>query len=121
MDGLKFFTRANIHHSEIRISLEHQGQFLRADEDCRVLFMARLDVSQNFFDIQIAIAFADPGQCFLRLKGATAAAPDVIVPEQSALRAGASLKHLTHRGGRTNHAAKNFWISFNTSTKRSIS
>src|SRR5205807_8552385 len=96
-------------------------------EEFCILLMAGFDVLDNFIHLQVAVPPTELFQRFVRLEPAIAAPTDVIAAEQGPLRARECLDHFAHRRLRPNGFSsrhltpKNFWISPNTSTKRSIS
>src|SRR3954469_17235943 len=126
MDRFKFFTRANIHQPDRRILLEPISQFPGCDKNPGILFMTGLEVLKHFIHVETAVPLTNPGERFLRLKAATAAAADMVATEEGPLRTGINLEDFAHGGLRVNflggnHEPKNFWISVRTSTNRSIS
>ena len=95
---LKFLTRTDVHHANVRPVAAPLGQVARLDQNAGILLVALANLFQHVGDGEIAIALANPGQCFLRLKPATAAPPDVVLAKQRPLCAGKNLQHRLHRG-----------------------
>src|SRR3954462_14268272 len=127
MHGFKFFARAHIHQEHRSIAFDQFSEIGRFDKNLRILLVAVFDVIDHFLHFQTSIAREDLRERFLWLKCATAAAANVILPEQGALSTRECFAHFAHgrlgtydNRGRA-HVAKNFWISASTSVNRSTS
>ena len=96
VDGLEFLARPDINEPNRGIASEPFGEFFRLNEDFGVLFVAGLDMCEDFLDWKVVVALANLSKGFGGLEGATAAAADMVPAKKSPLSTRVRLKYLGH-------------------------
>jgi len=96
--GLMLLASADIQDRQVGEGLAQGDEFLWADLNAGVGFVAGLHVLDDFSHGHIVVARTDLGEGFVRAEAAALAAADVILGKQRALRSWESLEQLAHGG-----------------------
>ena len=79
--------RKDVEEFEWFLLLQQRRQILGFEEQLGILLVAGLEVVDDFLDVELVVALAQCLEGFFRLKGATAAAADVVTAKERALGA----------------------------------